>query len=87
MIFEIIGFNATGPDELYMDYHGTIGPKMGSLETMYKVRLLEFVFLKTNSEKYIKGYTVTEFKELFVQRNSGRQKLHTISRCNRHGRV
>ena len=53
MIFEIIGFNATGPDVLYMDYYWTIGPKMGSLETMYKVRLLEFVFLKTNSEKCI----------------------------------
>ena len=34
---------------------------------MYKLRLTEFVF------NCIKGYTVTEFKELFVQRNSGRR--------------
>ena len=36
-----------------------------SLETMYKLRITEF-FLK-----FIKGYTVTEFKDLFLQRNSG----------------
>ena len=33
----------------------------GSLETMYKVRLTEFLF------KCIKGYTVTEFKDLFYR--------------------
>ena len=32
-----------------------------SLETMYKVRLTEFVF------KCIKGYTDTEFKDLFFR--------------------
>ena len=36
-----------------------------SLETMYKVRLTEFLF------KCIKSYTVTEFKDLVLQRNSG----------------
>ena len=43
-----------------------------SLETMYKVRLTEFVF------KCIKGFTVTEFKDLFVQRNSGRRRNEDI---------
>ena len=56
-----------------------------SLEKMYKLRLTEFVF------KCIKGYTVTELKDLFLQRNLGRkrneniltrnefyQKLHTL---------
>ena len=38
-----------------------------SLETMYKLRLAEFVF------KCLKGYIVTEFKDLFLQRNSGRR--------------
>ena len=39
-----------------------------SLETMYKLRLTEFVF------KCLKGYTVTEFKGLFLQGNSGRRR-------------
>ena len=43
-----------------------------SLETMYKVRLTEFVF------KCMKGFTVTEFKDLFVQRNSGRRRNEDI---------
>ena len=43
-----------------------------SLETMYKLRLTEFVF------KCIKGYTVTEFKDLFLQRNSGRKRKENI---------
>ena len=37
---------------------------MGQFGTMYKVRLTEFLF------ECIKGYTVTEFKDLFLQRNS-----------------
>ena len=40
-----------------------------SLETKYKLRLTEFVFVKC-----LKGYTVTEFKDLFLQRNSGRRR-------------
>ena len=43
-----------------------------SLETMYKLRLTEFVF------KCLKGYTVTEFKDLFLQRNSGRRRNENI---------
>ena len=43
-----------------------------SLETMYKLRLTEFVF------KCLKGYTVTEFKDLLLQRNSGRRKNENI---------
>ena len=43
-----------------------------SLETMYKLRLTEFVF------KCIKGYTVTEFKDLFLQRNLGRKRNENI---------
>ena len=43
-----------------------------SLETMYTVRLTEFVF------KWLKGYTVTEFKDLFLQRNSGRRRIENI---------
>ena len=43
-----------------------------SLETMYKVRLTEFVF------KCMRGFTVTEFKDLFVQRNSGRRRNEDI---------
>ena len=43
-----------------------------SLETMYKLRLTEFVF------KCIKGYTVTECKDLFLQRNSGRKRNENI---------
>ena len=43
-----------------------------SLETMYKLRLTEFVF------KCLKGYTVTEFKDLFLQRNSGRRRSENI---------
>ena len=43
-----------------------------SLETMYKLRITEF-FLK-----FIKGYTVTEFKDLFLQRNSGRRRNENI---------
>ena len=39
-----------------------------SLETMYKVRQTEFVF------KCMKGFTVTEFKDLFIQRKSGRRR-------------
>ena len=39
-----------------------------SLETMYKLRLTEFVF------KCLKGYTVTEFKNLFLERNWGRRR-------------
>ena len=40
-----------------------------SLETMYKVR---FVF------KCMKGFTVTEFKGLFIQRESGRRRKDGI---------
>ena len=43
-----------------------------SLETMYKVRLTEFVF------KCMKGSTVTEFKDLFIQRKSGRRRKDDI---------
>jgi len=43
-----------------------------SLETIYKVRLTEFLF------KFIKGYTVTEFKDLFLQRNSGRRRNENV---------
>ena len=43
-----------------------------SLETMYKVGLTEFVF------KCLKGYNVTEFKDLFLQRNSGRRRNENI---------
>ena len=43
-----------------------------SLETMYKLRLTEFVF------KCFKGYTVTEFEDLFLQRNSGRRSNENI---------
>ena len=43
-----------------------------SLETMYKLRLTEFVF------KCLKGYTVTEFKNLFLQRNSGCRRNENI---------
>ena len=43
-----------------------------SLETMYKVRLTEFVF------KCMRGFTVTKFKDLFVQRNSGRRRNEDI---------
>ena len=44
-----------------------------SLETKYKLRLTEFVFVKC-----LKGYTVTEFKDLFLQRNSGRRRNENI---------
>ena len=40
---------------------------------MYKLRLTEFVFVKC-----LKGYTVTEFKDLFLQRNSGRRRNENI---------
>ena len=43
-----------------------------SLETMYKLRLTEFVF------KCLKGYTVTEFEDLFLQRNSGCRRNENI---------
>ena len=43
-----------------------------SLETMYKLRLTEFVF------KSIKGYTITEFKDLLLQRNSDRKRNENI---------
>ena len=43
-----------------------------NLETMYKLRLTEFVF------KCLKGYTVTKFKDLFLQRNSGRRRNENI---------
>ena len=43
-----------------------------SLETMYKLRLTEFVF------KCLNGYTVTEFKDLFLQRNSGPRRNENI---------
>ena len=43
-----------------------------SLETMYKLRLTEFVF------KFLKSYTVTEFEDLFLQRNSGRRSNENI---------
>ena len=39
---------------------------------MYKLRLMEFVF------NCLKGYTVTEFKDLFLQRNSGRRRNENI---------
>ena len=42
------------------------------METMYNVQLAEFVF------KSIKGYTVTEFKDLFLQGNSGRRRNDDI---------
>ena len=41
------------------------------LKTMYKVRLTEFVF------KCMKGFTVTEFKDLFVQRNQAVEEMRT----------
>ena len=44
-----------------------------SLETKYKLRLTEVVFVKC-----LKGYTVTEFKDLFLQRNSGRRRNENI---------
>ena len=45
-----------------------------SLETMYKVRLTEFVF------KCMKGFTVTEFKDLFLYKgnHSGRRRKDDI---------
>ena len=43
-----------------------------SLETMYKLRLTEFVF------KCLNGYTVTEFKDLFLQRNSRPRRNENI---------
>ena len=43
-----------------------------SLETMYKVRLTKFVF------KCSKGYTVTEFNDLFLQRKSGPKRNENI---------
>ena len=43
-----------------------------SLETMYKLWLTEFVF------KCLKGYNVTEFKDLFLQRNSGLKRNENI---------
>ena len=39
---------------------------------MYNVQLAEFAF------KSIKGYTVTEFKDLFLQGNSGRRRNDDI---------
>ena len=39
---------------------------------MYKVQLAEFVFKST------KGYTIREFKDLFLQENSGRRKNDDI---------
>ena len=44
-----------------------------SLETKCKLRLTEFVFVKC-----LKGYTITEFKDLFLQRNSGRRRNENI---------
>lgn len=38
-----------------------------SLERIYKARLAEFAY------KCMKGYNATEFKDLFVQRNSNRE--------------
>ena len=49
-----------------------IRTRWDSLETMYELRLTEFVF------KCLKGYTVTEFKDLFLQRNSGRRRNENI---------
>ena len=43
-----------------------------SLETMYKLWLTEFVF------KCLKGYNVAEFKDLFLQRNSGLRRNENI---------
>ena len=43
-----------------------------NLEAMYKVRLTEFGF------KCIKGYTVMEFEDLFLRRNSGRRRNDNI---------
>ena len=43
-----------------------------SLETMYKLWLTEFVF------KCLKGYNVTEFKDLFLQRNSDLRRNENI---------
>ena len=43
-----------------------------SLETMYKLWLTEFVC------KCLKGYNVTEFKDLFLQRNSGLRRNENI---------
>ena len=65
-----------GLDELYMGCHGTLTSAedvlmrtgWDSLETTYKVRLTEFLF------KCIKGYTVKECKDLFLQTNSGRRR-------------
>ena len=43
------------------------------METMYKVQLTELVF------KRLKDYTITEFKDLFLQRNSGRRRNENIT--------
>ena len=50
-----------------------MGTGWDSLETMYKLRLTEFVFVKC-----LKGYTIMEFKDLFLQRNSGRIRNENI---------
>ena len=42
-----------------------------SLETMYKLRLTEFVFM------CLKGYTITEFKDLFLQRIQAAEEMRT----------
>ena len=42
-----------------------------SLETMYKLRLTEFVF------KCLKGYTVTEFKDLFFRGIQAAEEMRT----------
>ena len=64
-----------GLDGLYLCCHGTLALRMSqwdSLETMFKIRLTELVF------KSIKGYSVTEFKDLILQRNSGRRRNDNI---------
>ena len=67
-----------GLGRLFTDCHGTQAPRCinanwtDSLETMYKVRLTEFVF------KCMKGFTVMEFKDLFIQRRSGHSRKDGI---------
>ena len=66
-----------GLDGLYMGCHRTLEDVLmwtgwDSLETMYKVQLTELVF------KRLKDYTITEFKDLFLQRNSGRRRNENI---------
>ena len=67
-----------GLDGLYMGCHGILALKMSSceldgtsLETISKVRLMEFVF------KCLKGYTVTEFKDCFYRGIQAADEMRT----------